>query len=107
MKFLGIKGFKEIIKKCMKNTQYLTGRISEIKGIKLATNPVMNIVGITTENGDSICEIDEELRKRKWMLGKFTDFNLIRIVIMPHVQRKHLSNFCDDLERIVKNLRIG
>jgi tyrosine decarboxylase/aspartate 1-decarboxylase len=107
MKFLGIKGFKEMIKRCMKNTQYLTDRISEIKGIKLATNPVMNIVGITTENGDSICEIDEELRKRKWMLGKFTDFNLIRIVIMPHVQKKHLSNFCDDLERIVKNLRIG
>ena len=106
MRYLGIKGFKGIIEKCMKNTHYLAKRISEIKGIKLATTPVMNIVGITTESGVSICEIDEELRKRNWMLGKFMDLNLIRIVIMPHVQREHISRFCEDLERIVKNLNI-
>jgi tyrosine decarboxylase/aspartate 1-decarboxylase len=106
MRYLLIKGFKGIIEKCMKNTHYLAKRISEIKGIKLATTPVMNIVGITTESGVSICEIDEELRKRNWMLGKFMDLNLIRIVIMPHVQREHISRFCEDLERIVKNLNI-
>ncbi|MFX1494719.1 MAG: tyrosine decarboxylase MfnA, partial [Promethearchaeota archaeon] len=106
MKLLGLKGFTKIVKKCMDNTNYLVNRIMDIKGIKLATKPVMNIVGITTENGKSICKIDEELRKKNWMLGKFEDFNLIRIVTMPHVEKEHLSHFLNDLELILKKLRI-
>jgi tyrosine decarboxylase/aspartate 1-decarboxylase len=100
MKSLGIKGFNKIIKHCMDNTNYLVKRIGEIRGFKLPTEPVMNIIGITTENGESICSIDKQLRKRNWMTGKFVDFNLIRVVIMPHVQKIHLDNFCDDLEKI-------
>ncbi|MFW9945500.1 MAG: tyrosine decarboxylase MfnA [Candidatus Odinarchaeota archaeon] len=106
MKLLGLKGFTKIVKKCMDNTNYLVNRIMDIKGIKLATKPVMNIVGITTENGKSICKIDEELRKKNWMLGKFEDFNLIRVVTMPHVEKEHLSHFLNDLELILKKLRI-
>ncbi|MFX0146310.1 MAG: tyrosine decarboxylase MfnA [Candidatus Hodarchaeota archaeon] len=106
LRLLGINGFKEVIKSCMDNTEFLSKKITEIEGLKLAVKPVMNIVGITTENGKSICEIDMELRKRNWMLGKFEDFNLIRIVIMPHVDREHLSQFVSDLEIIVKRLKI-
>jgi tyrosine decarboxylase/aspartate 1-decarboxylase len=106
LKALGINGFTKMVKKCMDNTKYLVKRISEINGIKLAANPVMNVVGITTENGESICEIDEALRNNKLMLGKFIDFNLIRIVLMPHVKRDHLSNFTSDLEKIVKKLNL-
>ena len=106
LKALGINGFTKMVKKCMDNTKYLVKRISEINGIKLAANPVMNVVGITTENGESICEIDEALRNNKWMLGKFVDFNLIRVVLMPHVKRNHISNFTSDLEKIVKKLNL-
>ena len=106
LKYLGFNGFKEIVKKCMENTEYLVQRISEIQGVRIATNPVLNIVGITTENGDSVCELEQALRKNLWMLGKFNDLNLIRIVIMPHVKRQHLSLFADDLEKIVKKLKL-
>ncbi len=106
LKYLGIKGFNEIVSKCMDNTKYLAQRISEIRGIKLAADPVMNVVGITTENGDSICELEKALRQNNWMLGKFLDFNLVRVVIMPHVKRGHLSNFAGDLEKIVKKLKL-
>jgi len=105
LKYLGINGFNEIIRKCMENTEYLAQRISEIDGIKLAVDPIMNVIGITTENGDSICKIEEALRSNNWMLGKFLDLNLIRVVIMPHVKREHLSNFVSDLEKIVKKLK--
>ncbi|MFX1383894.1 MAG: hypothetical protein ACFFBP_15770, partial [Promethearchaeota archaeon] len=71
-----------------------------------AADPVMNVLGITTENGESICELDDEFRKRHWMLGKFTEFNLIRVVIMPHVTKEHLFRFTEDLEDIIKNLKI-
>ena len=106
IKLLGINGFMEIVKKCMENTEYLAQRISEIDGVKLAVDPVMNVVGITTENGKSICELEEALRKNKWMLGKFLDFNLVRVVIMPHVKKEHLIEFSSDLEKIVKKLKL-
>lgn len=104
LKSLGINGFNKIIEKCMDNTNYLAKRIGEIEGIKIATKPIMNIVGIMTDNGDKICKIDEELRKRNWLTGKFEEFNLIRVVVMPHIQKVHLQNFVKDLEDIVKNL---
>ncbi|MFX1378517.1 MAG: tyrosine decarboxylase MfnA [Promethearchaeota archaeon] len=107
LKSLGKAGFKKITRKCMENTEFLSNRISEIKGLKLAANPVMNVVGITTESGESICQIDEELRKRNWMVGKFKEFNLIRVVIMPHVQKAHLQNFTEDLEKIIRKLNIS
>ncbi|MFX1237536.1 MAG: tyrosine decarboxylase MfnA [Promethearchaeota archaeon] len=107
MNYLGLKGYKDIVKKCMDNTYYLANRVSEIDGVKLAAEPVMNVLGITTENGKSVCEMDDEFRKRDWMLGKFTDFNLIRVVIMPHVTENHLESFCNDMEDIVKKLNLN
>jgi len=106
LKYLGIEGFAKIVNKCMDNTKYLVKLISKIDGIKLAADPEMNIVGITTESGDSIFELDEELRRKKWMLGKFIEFNLIRVVIMPHITKTHLLNFAKDLEDIVKKVKI-
>ena len=105
-KHLGIKGFENIVKECMENTYYLQNRITEIDGIKLAAEPLMNIVGLTLENGENICKLEEELRKRNWMLGKFINFNLIRIVLMPHVKKEHLTHFIKDLEEILRKLRI-
>ena len=107
MKYLGMKGFTTIVKKCMENTMYLAKRIEQIKGIKLATRPFMNIVGITTENGTSICELDSLLRRKNWMLGKFEEFNVIRLVLMPHVLKEHLEDFLIDLELATKKLRLN
>jgi len=104
LKSLGLEGFKKVVKDCMEKTNYLVKRIREIEGIKLAVEPIMNVVGITTENSASICGIEEELRKKKWMLGKFVDLNLIRVVVMPHVKMEHLSRFADDLEAIMKRV---
>lgn len=107
MKYLGLEGFIKIIKRCMENTNFLSNKISEMNGVKLAAQPRMNVVGITTENGDSICKIDKELRKVNWMLGKFEDLNLIRVVVMPHVKKDHIALFINDLKRILKKLRIS
>jgi len=107
MKHLGRKGFRKIVNNCMENTQYLSEQIRNIKGIKLVTKPVMNILGITTENGESICELDDKLREYDWMLGKFEKFNLIRVVIMPHVKRSHLKAFGTDLKTSVHELGLN
>jgi tyrosine decarboxylase/aspartate 1-decarboxylase len=107
LKHLGVEGFKAIIKTCMENTEFLVNGISKIQGIKIAAKSLMNVVGITTINGESVCEMDVELRKRNWMLGKFLNFNLIRIVLMPHVTKNHLSRFLADLSDITKKLKLG
>ncbi|MFX1487944.1 MAG: tyrosine decarboxylase MfnA [Promethearchaeota archaeon] len=98
---LGINGFVKIVKKCMDNTEYLTKNLKKIEGIRVICEPEMNIVGITTESGESIRKLDKKLRERQWMVGKFEDLNLLRIVVMPHVQKTHLKRFCNDLESIV------
>ncbi|MFX1479411.1 MAG: tyrosine decarboxylase MfnA [Promethearchaeota archaeon] len=98
---LGINGFVQIVKKCMNNTEYLTKKLKKIEGIRVICEPEMNIVGITTESGENIRKLDIKLRERQWMVGKFEDLNLLRIVVMPHVQKTHLKRFCDDLESIV------
>ena len=106
MNYLGKNGYKEIVKTCLNNTKYLAERIKEIDGLKLAIEPIINVLGITMQSEKSICEIDEKLRKKNWLLGKFLDFNIIRAVIMPHVKKEHLTLFCEDLEKIVKECNI-
>jgi hypothetical protein len=64
----------------------------------------MNIVGFTCDKGEKIYKIEDRLRKLNWMVGKFELFNIIRIVVMPHVQKNHLVNFCNDLEKILEKL---
>ncbi|MFW9864846.1 MAG: tyrosine decarboxylase MfnA [Candidatus Thorarchaeota archaeon] len=99
---LGVNGFVKIVKKCMDNTEYLTKKLKKIEGIRIICKPEMNIVGITTESGENVRKLDKKLRERQWMVGKFEDLNLLRIVVMPHVQKMHLKRFCNDLESIVK-----
>lgn len=103
-KYLGISGYEKIIKECMENTLYLTKQIEDIPNIKVASKPLMNVVGITTENSVSVAKIDSELRKNKWMLGLFNDINVLRAVIMPHVKKEHIDKFCEDLSVVSKNI---
>jgi tyrosine decarboxylase/aspartate 1-decarboxylase len=107
MQYLGVQGFTKVVEKCMKNTEFLAANVRNIDGVKLAAEPTMNVVGITTENGQSICELDEELRKSEWMLGKFKEFNLVRVVVMPHVTETHISRFIKDLKNVCKKLKLA
>ncbi len=102
IRYLGKDGFIKVVKKCMENTEFLVNKIEQLDGIKIAANPMMNVVGIKLENDEKICELDKELKTRNWMLGKFENFNLIRVVVMPHVTKMHLSRFIDDLEIVLK-----
>ncbi|MBY8982925.1 MAG: tyrosine decarboxylase MfnA [Candidatus Lokiarchaeota archaeon] len=106
LKYLGKEGFIQIVSKCMENTLFLTRKIEEIDGIRIAAKPLMNVLGITLENGGDVCHLDQELKKRNWMLGKFENLNLIRLVVMPHVQKKHLTHFVQDLKTVVKKLNL-
>ena len=98
----GLNFFNELVEKCMDNTKFLVDLISDIDGVTLATEPVMNIVGIKPTNGMDLSDLDKELRRKKWMIATHPEFNLIRIVVMPHVHEQHLLKFTDDLRKIVR-----
>jgi len=106
MRYLGVKKFTKILRKCIENTKFLAENIRNMEGVKLVAEPIMNIVGITTENEEDVSQLDKNLRNLKWMLGKFKEFNLIRIIVMPHVTRAHISRFIKDLQKVVKKLKL-
>jgi tyrosine decarboxylase/aspartate 1-decarboxylase len=101
LKYLGREGYKRIVRSCMRLTWKLTGEIQKIKGLDIAMEPTMNIVGIKSEIFD-IRRIAQELRFRKWAVSLFP--NHIRIVIMPHIQKRHIEKFLEDLRDITNKL---
>jgi tyrosine decarboxylase/aspartate 1-decarboxylase len=101
MKHLGREGYRKIVRNCMHLTLKLTEEIPKIRGLSLATEPTMNVVGLKSDTFD-IRRIAEELRLRKWATSLFPRH--IRIVIMPHVQEKHIDEFLQDLNKIVNEL---
>ncbi len=101
LKYLGRRGYRNVVKRCMQLTVKLAEGIEEIKGLSLPTRPVMNIVGIKTEDLP-IELLAEELREKGWAIALFPGY--IRIVVMPHIKSSHVEAFLEDLENTVKEL---
>lgn len=100
--YLGMEGYKNIVKECLQNTKYLKKRISDLKGVTIVTKPQLNVIGLKMEDDSDISLLNNQLKKKNWKVGEFKDLNFLRIVCMPHVKRAHLANFCEDLEFILK-----
>jgi tyrosine decarboxylase/aspartate 1-decarboxylase len=85
----------------MRLTWKLAEEIPKIRGLSIVAEPVMNIVGVKSEAFD-IRQIAQELRLRKWAVSLFPHH--IRIVLMPHVQERHVNMFLEDLSKVVDKL---
>jgi tyrosine decarboxylase/aspartate 1-decarboxylase len=101
LKHLGKEGYKRIVRSCMRLTWKLARGIQKINGLNTVTEPTMNIVGIESEVFD-IYRIAQELRVRKWAVSLFPSH--IRIVVMPHIQKRHIERFLEDLKDVVNKL---
>lgn len=101
LRHLGREGYRGIVKRCMRLTWKLAEEIPKIRGLSIVTKPVMNIVGLKSEAFD-IRQIAQELRLRKWAVSLFPHH--IRIVLMPHVQERHVNMFLEDLNKVVDKL---
>jgi len=101
LKHLGREGYRRIVKRCMRLTWKLAEEIPKIRGLSIVAEPVMNIVGVKSEAFD-IRQIAQELRLRKWSVSLFPHH--IRIVLMPHVQERHVNMFLEDLSKVVDKL---
>lgn len=104
LKHLGLEGYKRIVGCCMRLTWKLVKEIKLIDGLDVVVEPTMNIVGLKSDAFD-IRRIAHELRLKGWAVSLFP--NHIRVVVMPHVQEKHIASFVEDLKVITKNLERG
>jgi len=97
-KYLGITGYKKIVKQCMDNTYYLEGKLLEI-GLKPVLKPTINVIGIKLKKPDIVAN---KLSDYGWKVNIMDRISSIRIVVMPHVKRKTIDNFIPVLKKVCK-----
>lgn len=97
-RYLGMQGYKKIIKNCMNNTKYTEKRIKDI-GLNLITEPTMNVIGIKLKRPSKVVK---KLTEYGWKVNKMDRLSAIRIVLMPHVTKGIIDDFIPDLERVCK-----
>ena len=99
LKLLGTDGFKKIVNNCMKITELLRDGI-ENSGFNLVVEPTLNLVAFrSTQNTKRLAE---KLWEKGWFVSYVPRYDCIRIVIMPHIKRRHALAFLGDLREIGK-----
>jgi len=93
--YLGFNGYKKIIKKCMKNTEYFTKKIKQI-GLKTVIEPTLNVVSIKLKKPNLI---SKKLAEQGWRVNTMDRISSIRIVLMPHITKKNIDDFLPILEK--------
>ncbi len=96
--YLGIKGYTNLVEKCMNNTFYTVKRIEEI-GLKLVTEPTINVIAIKLKNPAKIVNI---LTKQGYKINKIDRLSAARIVFMPHVTKQVIDKFIPIFRKICK-----
>jgi len=99
-KYLGIKGYKNLIKECMKITEYSKKKINEI-GLNLVIEPTMNVLAIKLKNPSMVVK---RLIKYGWKVNKMERLSAIRIVIMPQITKDIIDDFIPDLEKVCRGI---
>lgn len=97
---LGKRGYRRVVDRCMRRTQYLYEQINHIDGVEVVTPPMTNIIGLRV-NGMKLSDLTNRLRRRGFAVSVFQDH--IRLVIMPHLTQEHIDEFLEILREIVKN----
>lgn len=95
-KSLGKEGFQKNANTCIRNTKHLQKGIKEL-GLELVVEPSLNILAFRSGNTKVLAE---KLRNCGWFVSYVPRLDCIRIVVMPHVKRKHVDAFLADLSRL-------
>ena len=97
-KILGVDGFQKVVSKCITDTKLLVDGL-EKSDFKLVVEPTMNVIAFRGENTRGLAE---DLWHRGWFVSYVPRYDCVRIVVMPHVKRRHVIAFLKDLSNIEK-----
>ena len=87
--YLGFNGYKELVRRCMDDTDYFCKKIKDL-GLTLYIEPVMNVVAVKLKNPSKVAKL---LTEEGWKVNLMKRLGCIRIVVMPHVTRKVINDF--------------
>jgi len=93
---LGREGFRNAVRRCMGLTKFLSSRL-EAMGFKLVSQPTLNMIAFRGSNSKLLAE---KLRRREWFISYIPRLDCIRIVVMPHLRKKHVRAFLKDLSEV-------
>ena len=96
-RFLGVDGYTKIVNKCMRNT-YILSRGLEEAGFKLIAEPTLHIVAFQTPSGTKT--LAKKLKRCGWFVSYVPRYDCIRVIVMPHVKRRHVNAFLAELKDI-------
>ncbi|MBM3897919.1 MAG: tyrosine decarboxylase MfnA [Thaumarchaeota archaeon] len=99
MQMLGRQGYRKIVKRCMDLTNLLYGNALKMENVKPVQEPTLNILGLRPLK-ESPREFSGKLRERGWAVSTFPKH--LRTCIMPHIRKRHILEFCSELERLDK-----
>ena len=98
--FLGLDGYKNIVKECMIITKYAEEKIKNI-GLNLITKPTMNVLGVKLKNPTKVVK---KLSQYGWKVNLINHLSCIRIVIMPHISKNIIDEFIPVFLRTCKEI---
>ncbi|MCW4046723.1 MAG: tyrosine decarboxylase MfnA [Candidatus Bathyarchaeota archaeon] len=93
---LGREGFEKTVKHCIGLTRLLASELKTL-GFTLVAEPTLNIVAF---RGSDTNMLSEKLRGRGWLVSYVPRLDCIRLVVMPHLKRRHVAAFLEDLKTI-------
>jgi tyrosine decarboxylase/aspartate 1-decarboxylase len=96
---LGIEGYKKIVGKSMENTRLLAQGLTDA-GFNLLVEPTLNLIAFRSSSNTKL--LAEKLRQQGWYVSYVPRYNCIRIVVMPHVKKRHALAFLKDAAGIEK-----
>ena len=75
-----------------------------MQGFKLVVEPTLNIVAFRSNGGTK--RLAEKLRQQGWFVSYVPRYDCIRIVVMPHVKKRHAVGFSERRRQNRKALRL-
>jgi tyrosine decarboxylase / aspartate 1-decarboxylase len=91
---LGMEGFQKVVGGCMRNTSRLIKGLKKA-GCELFVQPTLNIVAFRSLNTKLLAK---KMKDLGWFVSYVPRYDCIRVIIMPHIKARHITNFLNDLE---------
>jgi tyrosine decarboxylase/aspartate 1-decarboxylase len=92
----GREGFKKTVAHCMELTTFLYEGLEEA-GFEVLLRPTMNILAFRSTNAKVLVD---KLRQNGWYVSYVPRLNCVRVVLMPHSTKQHLTNFLKCLKEL-------
>ena len=99
-KYLGKEGYENLIRNCMKTTDYIHECIENM-GLSLIIKPTMNVLGVKLKNPSKVVK---KLTDLGWKVNKMDRLSAIRIVLMPHVTKEIIDKFIPVFKKVCKEV---